>query len=289
MNLLAKIENQSKPFILLLGIVLIGVIGGIDYWTGFEISFSVFYVLPISLITWVTSRRVGILAALASAFVWFGADQATNPPYSHPLIPIWNTLIRFSFFAIITLLLSAFRRLLQRESEFARIDHLTGAINLRFFYELAEAEIDRFRRHGHPFSLAYIDLDNFKNINDQFGHATGDQVLYALASAVRKQIRRTDIFARLGGDEFAILLPETNEVAARAAIPKIQAEFQAEMGRNNWPVTCSIGVLICTIQPVSVEDLVRQTDEVMYQAKESGKNVIKYSAYKKDHYDIGSI
>ena len=282
MNYLAKLENQNKSFLILVGVTLIGVIGGIDFLTGYEFSFSVFYVLPIALITWLTSNRVGLLASVASAIVWYGADEATGHPYTHPLIPIWNTLIRLAFFVIITLLLSAFKQALQRESELARTDHLTGAVNSRFFYELAGIEIDRFRRYGHPFTIAYFDLDNFKGINDQFGHATGDQVLCVVASSIRKQIRKTDIFARLGGDEFAMLLPETNEESTRLIFPKIHTELQNELRRNNWQVTCSIGVVICKVTPDSAEELIKQADSLMYLAKNDGKNRIKYDSYSRE-------
>ena len=279
MNLIAKLEKQNKPFLILLGFIAIGVIGIIDYLTGYEFSFSVFYVLPISLVTWLTSQRFGLLASLASAIVWFSADIATGHPYPHPLIPVWNTLIRLSFFVIITLLLCALKRALQRESEMARTDHLTGAVNLRFFYEVAQMEIDRLERYKHPFTLAYIDLDNFKIINDQFGHSAGDQVLYTVASSVKKQVRRTDVFARLGGDEFALLLPETDQESARLAISKIQGNLLDEMQKNNWPITFSIGVLTCQVAPYSTDELVRMADELMYSVKQNNKNAIRYSTY----------
>jgi predicted signal transduction protein with EAL and GGDEF domain len=206
----------------LLGFIVIGVIGIIDYLTGYELAISVFYVLPISLVTWLTGRRFGLLASLASAVVWLSADIATGHPYSHPLIPLWNSLIRFAFFVIITMLLCALKRAMQRESELARTDHLTGAVNLRFFYELAQMEIDRLHRYGHPFTLAYIDLDGFKAVNDQFGHATGDRVLHTVVNFIKKHMRKTDVCARLGGDEFALLLPETDQEVARLAISKIR-------------------------------------------------------------------
>jgi diguanylate cyclase (GGDEF)-like protein len=232
-NYLAKLEKQNRTFLALLGFIIIGVIGIIDLLTGYELAFSVFYVLPISLVTWLTSQRFGILASLTSAIVWLSADMATGHPYSHPLIPVWNSLIRFAFFVIITLLLSALKKAIQRESELARTDYLTGAVNLRYFYELAQMEIDRLQRYGHPFTLAYIDLDEFKAINDQFGHASGDRVLYTVASSIKKNMRKTDICARLGGDEFALLLPETDQEFARLAISKIQGELLKEMQQNN--------------------------------------------------------
>ena len=280
MNFLASLEKQNKPFLLLVGFILIGVIGLIDFLTGCEVAFSVFYVLPISLITWLASRRFGLVASLASALVWLGADVATTEhPYSHPLIPVWNTLIRLTFFIIITLLLSALRKATEREGELARIDYLTGAVNPRFFYDLAQMEIDRFQRYQHPFTLAYIDLDNFKTVNDQFGHATGDQVLLTVVSSARKYIRKTDAIARLGGDEFALLLPETSQESAHIALSNLHSGLLEEMRQNNWPITFSIGVLTCNATPPTAKELLRMADDLMYSVKHDSKNALKYSTY----------
>ena len=281
MNFLSILEKQSKPsYVLVLGgFVLTGLIGIVDFLTGYELSFSVFYVLPVAIVTWLTSRRLGLLTSLTCAFVWIGADVTTGHRYSYPLIPIWNTLIRLAFFVIITLLLSALRRATEREKEFARVDNLTGAVNPRFFYDLAQMEIDRFQRYEHPFTLAYIDLDNFKTVNDQFGHPAGDQVLRIVASSTRKYLRKTDVVARLGGDEFALLLPETNEESARIVLSKIQDGLLEEMRLGNWPITFSIGVLTCIVPPHTTEELVRMADELMYSVKHDSKNSIKYSTY----------
>jgi diguanylate cyclase (GGDEF)-like protein len=281
MNFLPILEKQSRPsyVLILAGFVLTVLIGIADFLTGYELSFSVFYVLPVALVTWLTSRRLGLLTSLAAAFVWLGADVTTGHRYSYPLIPIWNTLIRLAFFVIITLLLSALRRATEREREFARVDNLTGAVNPRFFYDLAQMEIDRFQRYEHPFTLAYIDLDNFKTVNDQFGHPAGDQVLRIVASSARKYLRKTDVVARLGGDEFALLLPETNEESARIALSKIQDGLLEEMRLGNWPITFSIGVLTCIVPPNTTEELVRMADELMYSVKHDSKNSIKYSSY----------
>jgi diguanylate cyclase (GGDEF)-like protein len=279
MNSITRLERQNKPLLLLTGFLLIAVIGILDYLTGYEFAFSVFYVLPISLVTWRAGRRIGLLASLMSAIAWLAADLASRHQYSNPFVPAWNTLIRFAFFIIITLLLGALRNSLQRESELARMDYLTGAVNSRFFYELADMEIERLRRYNHPFTIAYIDLDNFKTVNDKFGHATGDKILTTMSGAVKRQIRKTDIFARLGGDEFVLLLPETSEEAAQAVVTKLHDELTKKMLEDNWSVTFSIGVLTCNLSPDSVEELVRYADKLMYAAKNEGKNRVKYSSY----------
>lgn len=282
LKLLASLEKQSKPFLLLMGVSLTTIIGLIDFLTGYEIAFSIFYGLPISLVTWLTSRRFGLLVSAVSAAVLLAADTASGHLYSHPLIPIWNTLIRFATFVVITVLVSALRNALKREREHARIDDLTGAVNRRYFYELLQMEIDRLERYEHAFTIAYIDVDNFKSINDRFGHAIGDRVLQNLASSVKKLTRRSDTFARIGGDEFALLLPETNQQAAHLILPKIQGEMIREMRQNNWPVTFSIGVLTCINPSHSAEELLQRADELMYLVKREHKNSIRYSLLEAD-------
>jgi diguanylate cyclase (GGDEF)-like protein len=279
-NLLTYFEKQSKSYIVVTGFALIGVIGVADFLTGYELAFSVFYVIPISLVTSFTNRRLGLVTSLASAFVWLVADIATGHPYSYSLIQIWNTLIRLAFFVLITLLLSALRGATERERELARVDYLTGVANSRLFYELAQMEIDRCQRYGHPFTLAYVDLDNFKGVNDQFGHSIGDHVLRSVVSSARKHLRKTDVVARLGGDEFALLLPETDQESARGVLSRIQGNLLEEMRQSNWPITFSIGVLTCSSAPHTTDELVRMADDLMYSVKRDGKNAIKYSTYE---------
>jgi diguanylate cyclase (GGDEF)-like protein len=279
MKSLALFTKLRKPLHILAGFLLIALIGVADFLTGYELAFSVFYVLPISIVTWLIGQWCGIIASFASALVWLGADVASGHPYSNPLIPIWNSLIRLSSFIIITLLISAVKSAMEREKELGRIDSLTEAVNSRFFFELAQIEIDRLQRYKHPFTLIYIDLDNFKIANDQFGHSTGDQVLRTIVSYAKEHLRRTDVVARLGGDEFALLMPETSQESACVAISKLQSGLLGEMRRNNWPITFSIGVLTCNTAPRTIDELVRMADRLMYTAKRDRKNTIRYSTY----------
>lgn len=206
-------------------------------------------------------------------------DSITEHPYSHAAIPYINSVIRFSVFLIVALLIAALRKAYQQEKDLARADNLTGAVNRRFFAEILEMEMYRSKRNNQPFTIAYFDLDNFKYVNDHFGHSTGDQVLLATVSHARSNLRKIDIVARLGGDEFAILLPATGQDQARIAIAKIQTSLQGEMQRNNWPVTFSIGVLTCITIPEKMDDVIQQADALMYSIKKSGKNSAGYSFY----------
>jgi diguanylate cyclase (GGDEF)-like protein/PAS domain S-box-containing protein len=174
---------------------------------------------------------------------------------------------------------AALKKAVEREKELARTDYLTGAANARFFHELVQQEIGRFGRYRRPFTIAYVDLDNFKTVNDLFGHSIGDKVLCTVVQHANSQLRKTDFVARLGGDEFAFLLTETDSAAALTTISKIHQGLLSEMQRNDWPVTFSIGVLTCIDTPRTADELVKMADGLMYSVKNSGKNAIHYAVY----------
>lgn len=279
MKLAAFIDKKSSPLKIFIGFASIGVVGLLDLWTGYEVGFSLFYVLPVFYLSWFAIRPVGLIAAGISAAVWLWADVASGHLYTSFWITIWNTLIRLAFFVIIVLLLLLLRKAVEQEAALTRIDSLTGAVNARFFYELAQREIDRLQRFGHHFSIAYLDLDNFKMVNDQWGHAAGDEALRSVVNCIQTNIRRIDVIARLGGDEFALLLPGTDLEMARSACRKIQQALLAEMQARQWPVTFSIGVLTCRAVPPSADVLVNRADELMYTVKHGAKNGVLHAAF----------
>ncbi len=279
MNLLANLEKRSRFFWIIIGCILLASVGLLDYLTGDDIAFSLFYLIPIALLTWLTGRWLGMAAAIASALVWVVTDIAAGGPYLPASIYVWNTFIVLGFFVIVVLLLSALKNALEHERELAHTDYLTGAINRRFFFELLQMEIERSQRYAHPFTIAYIDIDNFKEVNDRFGHITGDRVLSLVVERTRWHIRKTDLVARLGGDEFSVLLPETNQEAAQIILSKIQSEILAGMQSANWPVTISIGALTCVSAPPGTQEVIGMVDDLMYSVKHTGKDSIKFSSY----------
>jgi diguanylate cyclase (GGDEF)-like protein len=254
--------------------MLVVSIGVIDVVTGYEIALSLFYLLPVFAVTWFAGGRSGLAIAIASATIWYFADVGAGHQHSHPAIHVWNAGIRLGFFVVGMTLMARLRAALLRAEELAQRDHLTGAVNGRRFLDAARSEIERARRYKHPLSLAYVDLDNFKTVNDQFGHGQGDEVLRIVARTASSQLRVTDIIARLGGDEFAILLPETGVDAARTALTKIQRVVQQEMTKNGWPVTLSIGIATCLEMPANVDAMMKLADDTMYDVKKTKKNAI---------------
>lgn len=173
----------------------------------------------------------------------------------------------------------ALKKAFEYEKELARVDPLTGAANQRSFYELAQREIERSRRYKYPFTIGYFDLDDFKAINDQFGHKVGDEILRAVVKYATGRLRKTDLFARLGGDEFAFLLVETGPELARMIVSKFQEDIFLRIQENNRLVTFSIGALTCVDASLALENILEMVDDLMYSVKRDGKAGIKYSVY----------
>jgi diguanylate cyclase (GGDEF)-like protein len=272
MRLIRAIEEWDRTLSVCLGFGLIAVIGVLDYVTGYELSFFVLYLLPVSLLAWKGGRWPGLAGSGASAFVSALTNIGAGQSFSSPLVPYWNYGARFITFTLMTLLLSSLKDSISHLETMSLTDHLTGAANSRAFLERVKGEIERARRYGRPFTLSYLDLDNFKTINDTFGHGAGDTVLRTVVTIIHGHVRATDIVARLGGDEFALLLPEADQDAARMVVNKIRSEIQRETGSLGWPVTVSAGSLTCLDAGLGVDELIKEADNLMYAAKSNGKN-----------------
>jgi diguanylate cyclase (GGDEF)-like protein/PAS domain S-box-containing protein len=174
----------------------------------------------------------------------------------------------------------ALNKAYEHEKELARVDSLTGAANQRAFYELARREIERSHRYKYAFTIGYFDLDDFKAINDRYGHKVGDDILRAVVKYSTGRLRKTDLFARLGGDEFAFLLVETGPELAKTILSTFQRDAALRIQEDNSLVTFSAGVLTCIDTSLTLEETLTILDNLMYSVKRAGKAGIKYSVYK---------
>jgi diguanylate cyclase (GGDEF)-like protein len=164
-------------------------------------------------------------------------------------------------------------------------DQLTGLYNRRHFETAARAELARFQRYFRPLSVLIFDVDHFKTINDHFGHAVGDRVLTLVAAACRSIKRASDIATRIGGDEFAILLPETNEEAARAFAERLRQEITEcapIIHGEKLDLTASFGVAVATRRTTHIDTLLQSADEALYEAKRTGRNKVCVATAKAD-------
>ena len=279
MILIDYLNRQDKSRLLGVAIIFVILIGYVNCLAGLEISVSILYLLPVSLVSWCGGKREGGFIALASSVSWYAAEWSFGRYYSHPIIYYWNLAVMLSFFSLVNFALSGLKKALEKEKKQARVDSLTGVTNSRYFLDLVEKEIERSRRYRHPLTLLYLDCDNFKNVNDKFGHQIGNRFLHFLATILESNTRAIDIVARLGGDEFAILMPETGEQIVPQAVQQLHARLVCALRKMGWPVTLSMGAAIYLDPPASAEELIKSADRLMLQAKGEGKNRARYKIF----------
>ena len=279
-GILERIERLPKKGVYGLSALLAILISLLDLVTGKDLSVSFFYMIPILLTTWRGGLFPGLLLNVVCGAMrlllvvhWQRPD-----PFQKPEL-FWNLLVEGIVFITLTLFASALRRLTGELHLLARTDALTGVANRRAFYERADLELSRSRRFLETVTVAYVDVDDFKRINDELGHEAGDDLLRSVAATFLRRVRTTDLVARLGGDEFALLLPTTGSEAALALLSELFQTLRAEMEKQAWPVTFSIGAVTFIRSPASVDDLIRLVDELMYKVKREGKAGVRHEVF----------
>lgn len=257
----------------LLSLLLLGLVALLDIATGEELSFSIFYLVPVSYAGASISRRAGFALAVLSSATWGYLEVAMGRPYSAAWIPYWNTGVRLGVFVLVNELIDRLRRAHAAQHALASQDSLTGIANARVFHEYADRALATSRRTGRPFTVAYVDLDRFKQVNDTLGHSEGDRLLRTVARLLADQVRSTDVVARLGGDEFGLLMPETDRAAATVSLERIAAAFARDVGAR-WTVGATIGAITFVEAPLDVDAAVHEADALMYQGKAEGRGRI---------------
>lgn len=167
------------------------------------------------------------------------------------------------------------RKRFEHEARLARLDSLTGLPNRQAFVERCDAELNRALRFQRPLTLILLDGDRFKEVNDQRGHAAGDQALQATARILSQGTRQYDLVARLGGDEFVILLPETAAQDAEKVAQRLQAALTAGVTAAFSPLTFSIGAATFCPGRWNVAECLAHADRLLYSAKQSGRGQIR--------------
>jgi diguanylate cyclase (GGDEF)-like protein len=202
--------------------------------------------------------------------MWGVIDVAAGSHYSIWVIPVWNSATRLGFFLVAAWLLHSLQRARRTVLALAHTDSLTGLANARSFYNDLDHEIRRQRRYGSAFTLAYVDLDHFKDINDARGHAAGDELLRSVGICITAALRESDVVARLGGDEFGVLLPETGEDSASPILERVLLTVARTMGSAAPSVDgagATVGAVVFQVAPESADAAVGAADEAMYEGK----------------------
>ena|SRR5579859_3217796 len=275
LNLTAWLGRRSRPFLACIAIFGLVFVSCLRYFTPAELQVTFLFLLPISFATWFLSPLIGCLFVVVATGVLLVVDMR-HPDGAHQSILVYNALINLGFFSVVVFIFSEVRTLYKREQELSLHDPLTGLLNHRAFVEKVATENRRLQRHPNSLTLAYIDLDNFKWVNDQHGHAAGDALLQSVAHVMTSTVRSTDFVARLGGDEFVILLPDTNSDAAKSVMAKVHEKLLRHLQEENYRVTFSIGAVTFATMRDSPTQMIYMADETMYAVKQRGKNGVEY-------------
>jgi diguanylate cyclase (GGDEF)-like protein len=259
---------------------LLLLVAGIDFTTGFKLRLTVLYLVPLLVLTWVMGRLFGVMLSIVACASWVYLEALGGHYIDKPALMYWDWGTVLCGFIIMVIALTELRKALDNAHFQSRKDALTGLVNKGGFYQVVSAEIEVCRRYNRTLSIAYIDCDNFKMVNDRFGHHVGDELLRVVSNTMQRKLRSSDLPGRLGGDEFAVMLPETNAEACRMVIEMLQQRLLHEMKEHHWPVTFSIGIATFLTMPPSIEDMIRQADKLMYAVKNASKGAIKQEVFR---------
>jgi len=238
---------------------------------GLYYSFGVLYCLPIIQTAHIGSIRslrrsdsrtpdlIGVVCAVA----WSVAEASVN----WPLFPFSALALNIFTRAITFSVLGRVMTKLFKEKEYSRKDILTGLANRLEFIERFEIERLRSERTGEPYSLLYIDIDQFKILNDNRGHHTGDEALITLSGILSENSRKVDTVSRIGGDEFVVLFPSTDEMTCQTLTTRIMQASEEYFQNQGWPISLSIGSVTDTGNIKNIDEILREADEKMYSVK----------------------
>jgi len=274
--------SDKKKLIISFSIITLVLITCFDFISGGRYAFSVFYVIPVAILSWYIGKRYSVPTAVfigfIEAFIKFKDFSDSSSLYYYYL----NTAISCVTFTAISFAITKCKSIFLNEKTLARVDFLTGIPNWKSFTECVDREIERAKREKQTLSIAYIDCDNFKSINDEYGHDEGNKALQIIAKSMKRNIRKIDYVARVGGDEFVMLLVGANAKNAYAIMDKVKKVLNFEMKSNNYAVTFSVGLSTFEHVPSSAEEMIKVSDFLMYEVKNTSKDSIKSEVVPKE-------
>src|SRR5579871_627077 len=260
------ISSLSKKGVIGFSLLFIFFIDFLDFLIGGLLHLSVFLLVPVALTTWNVGLRSGLFLSTLSAS-YLIVDYLIHPfLFPHPWIVLWDTAAIIFYFAAVCYVLAALKAELEKAYQKSKTDALTGLLSSSAFFEAAEAERERSIRYGHPFTLCFLDLDNFKRINDTHGHLMGDKLLKKVSAILKNEVRSSDLVGRIGGDEFVVLFTETGPEAAEDLSLKLQRAVDEGIKEEMPMVTLSMGVVTYFDIPEKIDDIVHSADLLMYEA-----------------------
>jgi len=272
--------NLERGHAIVLCAALFAAIAVADAVTPPALNLTFAYIFVILLACW----NIGTIAALAYVGLAFAVQVYALWNLKSPAItPIYWWIIvgnRLFTFLLVVVLTAPLRSLYRHQQASARLDSLTGAVNRSHFLEVLAVEIARSRRAQQPFTVAYLDCDDFKRVNDTRGHGEGDVLLRTAVETLRQNLRVIDTVARVGGDEFVVLLPSTSSEEAALTMERLRADLNRVMSANQWAVSFSIGMGTFEGGERSPDDVIARCDALMYRAKGESKNSVVCEVFR---------
>lgn len=252
-------------------VVSVALIGYADYRTGADFEFYVFYSLPVI----VSSIYLGLVRSmwivLLSIFAWMATDHYLFRCHDSIAAVLFNGSMRAAILLFIACFISNIKSTLELEANRSRYDPLTMLYNRLGFNEIANKMLMVAKRKSFSTCLAYIDIDDFKKVNDLFGHNAGDELLRRVGNCMKMSFREEDVVARIGGDEFAVFLTGLNETDATKCIERSMKKLMASVKEEALDVGFSVGVVTFKTNNYLLGDMLSVADDLMYQVKQSGK------------------
>ena len=268
-----RAERSLRPALLMVGLMLVTVSRWGDSTGRVTLPATWLFVALLVLTGWTCPRKTALGLTLISLLVWCGIEVSNAT--------VWTELLPGQLVRLVTALwlvawMNRLRERLASAYRLARLDSLTGLPNRQALVEALDAELSRTRRFGRPFTVALLDCDGFKGINDRGGHLAGDEVLRRIGLALRQQTRRYDCVGRLGGDEFLLVLPEVDGENAKLIAERLRAALRHFVERDYAALTFSLGVVTFRTADLHWEDCVQHADEAMYAAKRKGPDQTRF-------------
>jgi len=230
----------------------------------------------VGLTAWLWGRSAGYVAALGASAIIVGTVRLHLPADAPAAAIVWLVTARPAGFFASAHILATLRAALDRERLAARRDMLTGVDNRLAFEEKAENAVRRAKRKRSSLTMAFIDCDDFKAVNDTLGHEAGDELLRVIGQTLRLNVRPEDVVARVGGDEFAVVFHDCKTQCPHVAVRRLRRVVSQELKIRGWNVTLSIGVATFKSVSGTYRDILRAADKLQYSAKATGKNAVLY-------------
>jgi diguanylate cyclase (GGDEF)-like protein len=251
------------------GLFLSGIFGPA---IGSPYTVAVLNIMLVAVSGWAGGILAGQLVALSGAWICSMGGAAGGVSTADLSGNTAGFLLNLFILGATAYLSAAISSILFYEQKSSHTDPLTGLANRRLLNEYFKGEIQRARRNYRPISVVFMDIDNFKEVNDRFGHLAGDSLLRTMADILLTSTRDIDSVARLGGDEFGLLMPETDENGVRLMLDRIRERFNWQVQCAGWPVSLSIGAAVFMAPPNDLDVCLDAADRLLSSVKQNGKN-----------------